>query len=139
MTASAIARQVNIFQSGNLTRDEVAEVEGCTLDEVNEDDVKCVAVSGNELDDFSEEDWSYTLSKPNIVFARTTPAQKLAIVERLQSLGHIVAVTGDGVNDAPALKKADIGCAMGISGSDVARDAADVVIFDDDLSGSIMT
>lgn len=130
---------MNIFQSGNLTRDEVAEVEGCTLDEVNEDDVKCVAVSGNELDDFSEEDWSYTLSKPNIVFARTTPAQKLAIVERLQSLGHIVAVTGDGVNDAPALKKADIGCAMGISGSDVARDAADVVIFDDDLSGSIMT
>lgn len=69
---------------------------GCALEDVNEDDVDCVVVSGGELDAFSEQDWLHTLSKQNIVFARTTPTQKLQIVERLQQQGHIVAVTGDG-------------------------------------------
>lgn len=78
-------------------------------------------------------DW---ISRPEVVFARTTPEQKLLIVNACQKLGHVVAVTGDGVNDSPAIKKANIGVAMG-SGSRVAKDAADMIILNDDFSSIV--
>jgi sodium/potassium-transporting ATPase subunit alpha len=138
LTAAAIAREVHIFEDGQYTRAELARMRQCDPDSVPEEDVQAVVVSGGELDSFSDEDWTRTLNKPAIVFARTTPQQKLQIVEHLQAMGHIVAATGDGVNDSPALKKSDIGVAMGINGSDVARDAAAVILMDDNFASIVV-
>ena len=91
-----------------------------------------------ESDLKTNEDWDKVLSKDELVFARTTPQQKLKIVENFQRRGEIVAVTGDGVNDAPALRKADIGVAMGNpDSSEVAREAASVVLLDDNFASLV--
>jgi len=95
------------------------------------------AITGGELQEMSDAELQELLKSEEVVFARMTPEQKLRIVTVLQAMGEIVAVTGDGVNDAPALKKADIGIAMGGRGTDVAREAADMVLLDDNFASIV--
>ncbi len=95
-------------------------------------------LEGNELADLSDEALRGALSDGSeVVFARTPPEGKLRVVGALQTLGNVVAVTGDGVNDAPALRQADIGVAMGRGGTDVARAAADIVLSDDNFASIV--
>jgi len=93
-------------------------------------------VNGAELDGMDEGELARALDG-EVIFARADPGHKLRIVTALQSAGQVVAVTGDGVNDAPALKKADIGIAMGLSGVDVAREAADMILTDDNFASIV--
>jgi len=90
-------------------------------------------ITGVEIDSMSDEEFDKVLDKVN-VFARVAPEHKLRIVEGLKRKGHVVAMTGDGVNDAPSVKRADIGIAMGIRGSDVTREAADMILADDNFA-----
>lgn len=109
-TAESIARQVGLFTGDGRV------------------------VVGERLQQMGEEDLSTLLDSRELIFARTTPLQKLQIVKALQKKGAIVTVTGDGVNDAPALKNADMGVAMGVSGTEVAKEAADMVLMDDNFA-----
>merc|ERR1719334_1040638 len=139
ITAKAIAKGVGIISEGNETVEDIAARLNVPLSEVNPRDAKACVVHGGELKDMTAEVLDDILKyHTEIVFARTSPQQKLIIVEGCQRLGAIVAVTGDGVNDSPALKKADIGIAMGIAGSDVSKQAADMILLDDNFA-SIVT
>ncbi|GAI03745.1 unnamed protein product, partial [marine sediment metagenome] len=116
-TAVAVAKEIGMI--GEKTKSKCPEV-----------------LTEQELLKLSEEEFEEIIKHISI-FARLTPGMKLRIVETLQKQGHIVAMTGDGVNDAPALKRADIGIAMGIIGTDVARESSAIVLADDNFS-SIM-
>lgn len=109
ITASAIAEAIGIFRQGDI------------------------AVTGSELDSMSDEELDSKLEKIS-VYARVSPENKIRIVERWQNKGRIVSMTGDGVNDAPALKKADVGVAMGITGTEVSKDASDMILADDNFA-----
>uniref|UniRef100_A0AAQ4Q9A5 Sodium/potassium-transporting ATPase subunit alpha n=1 Tax=Gasterosteus aculeatus aculeatus TaxID=481459 RepID=A0AAQ4Q9A5_GASAC len=139
ITAKAIAKGVGIISEGNETVEDIAARLNVPVSEVNPRDAKACVVHGGELKEMTAELLDNVLQHhTEIVFARTSPQQKLIIVEGCQRQGAIVAVTGDGVNDSPALKKADIGVAMGIAGSDVSKQAADMILLDDNFA-SIVT
>jgi sodium/potassium-transporting ATPase subunit alpha len=137
ITAKAIAKQVGIISTETI--EDVAERKGIPESEVDPNEVDAITVHGHKLRDMTDEDIDWILNNhKEIVFARTSPQQKLLIVEGCQRGGAIVAVTGDGVNDSPALKKADIGVAMGISGSEVSKEAADMILMDDNFASIVV-
>merc|ERR1712021_51874 len=139
ITAEAIARSVGIISDNNETVEDIASRLNIDVKDVNPRDAHAAVINGGELKDIKEKQLDEILMyHSEIVFARTSPQQKLIIVEGCQRMGAIVAVTCDGVNDSPALKKADIGVAMGISGSDVSKQAADMILLDDNFA-SIVT
>ena len=109
ITATAIAKQIGIFEEGDL------------------------AVTGTELDAMSDDELDLKIASIS-VYARVSPENKIRIVDAWQRRGNVVSMTGDGVNDAPALKKADIGVAMGITGTEVSKDAASMILTDDNFA-----
>jgi len=123
LTAEAIARRVNIVTLP--TAREIAAEDGVEEADIPLGDprVQAAIVPGYAIPALTQEQWDILLSKEEIVFARTSPQQKLQIVDNFQRLGHVVTVTGDGTNDSPALKKAQVGVSMGgATASDVARE-----------------
>ncbi|MBI3395417.1 MAG: cation-transporting P-type ATPase [Spirochaetia bacterium] len=109
-TAAAIARQIGLSSQHPVT------------------------IAGSHIDNLSDVQLQMALDKPDLIFARASPEQKMRIVEALKRKNHIVAVTGDGVNDAPALKSAHVGIAMGRSGTDVAKESSDMILLDDNFA-----
>lgn len=111
LTAEAIARKIGLVRGGDV-----------------------LIVTGAEINNLSDRELKEKLEYNNIIFARVAPEHKMRIVSNLKEMGKIVAVTGDGVNDAPALKESNIGVAMGITGTDVSKEAAEMIITDDNFA-----
>ncbi len=128
---SAGIRVIMITGDYGITAESIARQIGM----VSGPDVR--VVSGVELDGMSDEDLEALLGSPDLIFARVSPEHKMRVALALKARGETVAMTGDGVNDAPALKAADIGIAMGVTGTDVAREAAEMILTDDNFASIV--
>jgi sodium/potassium-transporting ATPase subunit alpha len=136
LTGAAIARRIGII-SGDADPDTIREIQESSISGKEEQNSHSSGTSGSralllegpQLGELSDLDWDIVCQYEEIVFGRTTPEQKLRIVTELKQRGNVVAVTGDGVNDAPALRASDVGIAI-VSGSDVALEASDLVLLD---------
>lgn len=130
LTAEAISRQIGLITSAPEA----------TLRLVDSGNVQqksyfnAAVVHGEMIENFTDEDWDRLILAEEIVFARTQPKHKLEIVKKFQEYGHVVAVSGDGANDSPALKTADLGISMNKTASDVSKEAADMILLDDNFN-----
>ncbi|OJJ42921.1 hypothetical protein ASPZODRAFT_1238891 [Penicilliopsis zonata CBS 506.65] len=136
LTAAAIARDIGIFTGTaepdtiqDLRKKDTAGGEDDKMQQQQQRSLHSLLVEGSQISSLGPDDWDTVCSYEEIVFARTTPEQKLRIVEEFKSRDQVVAVTGDGVNDAPALRAADVGVAV-VTGSEVAMEAADLILLD---------
>ncbi|PJF19048.1 HAD-like domain-containing protein [Paramicrosporidium saccamoebae] len=127
-TAEAISRQVGIISCADVFRRPPSET-----DISQRPSVRAAVIHGEDVDSMTKSDWRRVSHLHEIVFARTAPRHKLEIVKQFQAAGHIVAVSGDGVNDSPALRKANLGISMNKTASDVSKDAAHMILLDDNF------
>jgi sodium/potassium-transporting ATPase subunit alpha len=136
LTARSIAAQIGILTEADGGKEAYIFDNKLSGAERRPENKSGIVVTGDLLATLDDDDWKYILSRNGTVFARTLPTQKQDIVKRLQDNGEIVAVTGDGVNDSPALKQAQVGIAMG-TGSEVAKEAADLILMDDNFASIV--
>ncbi|RKO90783.1 hypothetical protein BDK51DRAFT_23684 [Blyttiomyces helicus] len=134
LTAEALARRINLIVNPTPTHMTHPPTAPLT---VPTSPNSSIVITGDILPHLSDTDWLSVLQHDEVLFARTSPVQKLEIVSRAQAMGHIVGVTGDGINDAAALKKADLGIAMNATGSDVSKEAAGMILLDDDFGSTV--
>jgi sodium/potassium-transporting ATPase subunit alpha len=133
-TAQLISRQVNILTHPSPSF--IKNKDQLPLYPPGEEAKSAIVITGPVLHHFCDGDWFAALCHDEVIFARTSPVQKLEIVKRAQAMGHIVGVTGDGINDSAALKKADLGISMNLTGSDASKENAGMVLLDDNFAST---
>lgn len=120
-SAESMARRVGLIEGE--TRQSLAKRDGVQPEDIKEAEADALIIHGSEIEGMKDADWDAVFSKKEIIFARTSPKDKLEVVKRAQALGHVVGVTGDGHNDCAALKKADLGISMNHTGADASKEA----------------